>query len=138
MRLWDAKTGKELNRFGGTYSSWQWLVILDVAFAPDGRRFAAGGSDNVLRLCHLDDGRELAQFTGHTDKITSIAFSPDGTQLLSGSADRSVRLWDVDRGRERHRFDGHADQVRRWPSRRTAGTRSRRERTGACGCGVPR
>jgi WD40 repeat protein/tRNA A-37 threonylcarbamoyl transferase component Bud32 len=111
VRLWDARLGKELRCFGGTWSAWQWTILLGLAFSPDGRRFAAAGSDQILRLCQIDDGQELAQFTGHTDRVTCVAVSPDGQSLLTGSRDHTVRLWNVATRSERHRFEGHTDAV---------------------------
>src|SRR5262249_41188602 len=72
-------------------------MILSVAFSPDGRRLASGGSDEVVRLWEIHSQRQVSTFKGHTDRVDSVAFSPDGRTIVSGSADRTVRLWDADR-----------------------------------------
>lgn len=111
VRFWEAKSGKELRTIGGTYSSLQWAVVLDLAFSPDGCSFAGGCSDHVLRLWDVATGQEMALFTGHADWITTVAVSPNGRWLLSGSRDRTVRLWSIQSRRELHRFEGHTDHV---------------------------
>ena len=68
LRLWDAKTGRELSRFEGHLRG-----VLCVAFCPDGRSFVSAGSDRVMRLWDLASGRELRRFEGHTDRIACVS-----------------------------------------------------------------
>jgi WD40 repeat protein len=74
---------------------------LAVAFSPDGKTFASGGADRVIRLWDAATGKELRSFTGHIDSVNAVAFSPDGKTLASASDDGTARLWDVDTGKER-------------------------------------
>jgi sugar lactone lactonase YvrE len=70
-------------------------TVESVAFSPDGSLFAAGGSEQTIRLYRVADGQLQRIFSGHTDWVTSVAFSPDRALIASGSWDGTVRLWRV-------------------------------------------
>jgi sugar lactone lactonase YvrE len=73
-------------------------TVESVAVSPDGSLFAAGGSEQTIRLYRIADGQLQRTLTGHTDWVTSVAFSPDRALLASGSWDGTVRLWRVSDG----------------------------------------
>jgi WD40 repeat protein len=50
-----------------------------IAFSPDSKRFASGGSDTLLRVRPIGIGTDLDVTVGGA--VTGIAFSPDGGQL---------------------------------------------------------
>jgi len=71
-----------------------------IAFSPDSRTLASGGSDRMICLGELTEGKKCSRLEGHTDYVSALAFSPDGQTLASGSYDGTVRFWDVKTGKE--------------------------------------
>ncbi|MEV0976492.1 helix-turn-helix domain-containing protein [Streptomyces sp. NPDC049915] len=74
-------------------------TVFAVAFSPDHRTLAAGGSDGRIRLWNVADptdpvpvGRPV---DSHSKWVYWLAFSPDGRTLASAGRDHTVRLWNV-------------------------------------------
>jgi WD40 repeat protein len=106
VKLWDARTGKELRQFPGEGKS-----NLGIAFSPDGKLLATCGSDGSAALWDVETGRIAKKLEGHSEMVLCIRFSPDGHTVVTGGADRTTRLWDVATSRELKRFEGHLDSV---------------------------
>lgn len=62
-----------------------------LAFSPDGKTLASGGS--TLRLWDVAAGRELTRLRRHIESVLAVAFSPDGRTLAIGGADKALKLW---------------------------------------------
>jgi WD40 repeat protein len=82
-----------------------------VVAAPDGRRLASAGTDQMVRVWETASGKELLTLKGHTGEVYSVAVSPDGTRIASASADKSVKVWDAERGIELFTLQGHPEAV---------------------------
>jgi WD40 repeat protein len=65
------------------------------ALRRDGRMFAAGGHDKIVRVWDVQTGGLLAELPGHTDIVVDVDFSPDGQRVATASWDNTARVWDV-------------------------------------------
>jgi WD40 repeat protein len=118
LHSWDLATGRHQRRRcdlrdaegGGT-------GVRAVAFTPDGRLLALGGSSRIAVFV-VATGREICRFAhgngGRDDSVQFLAFAPDGRTLAWGVAgDNVIRLGEVLTGKERHRLVGHRGRVER-------------------------
>lgn len=87
IHFWDVQTGHETDKLSPRAD-----MFLCVALSPDGRRFAAGAGDGLIRLWDLASHREVATLDGHKESVTQLAFTPDGDHLVSVSKDQ-LRVW---------------------------------------------
>jgi hypothetical protein len=71
--------------------------ILCLALSKDGKRLAAGGSqDRTVRVWDAAADFKLEQsIENHADWIFGVAFSPDGKHLLTCSRDKTAKVWDL-------------------------------------------
>ena len=115
-RLWDVSDGKELATFRGhtevhPSSADRRPGIHGLAFTPDGKTLATGGSDGTIKLWDVASAKELRTLTGHTDRVRCVAVDSRGKRLASASDDRTVRLWEVGTWAKPMELTGHARGV---------------------------
>jgi WD40 repeat protein len=90
VRLLDIAGGKVAATFAEAKDE-----FISLAFSPDGKLLAAGGSDGAVRVWNSDDQKLVKELKGHGDWVSGIAFSPDGRFLASGSIDKTVQIWEA-------------------------------------------
>jgi RNA polymerase sigma factor (sigma-70 family) len=106
VRIFELPSGKEVRSLPGH----------TVAFSPDGRLIAAGGSDaGSIGLYERDTGRLVRELRGHQTAVAALAFTDGGKTLVSRgmvsvgafrpgdpaqSETEFVRAWDVATGKQ--------------------------------------
>ena len=81
-RLWDAASGKELQRL--THDD----VVSAASFSPDGRTVVTASDDKTARLWDAASGKELQRLT-HDGMVLAASFSPDGRNVVTASQDET-------------------------------------------------
>ena len=104
IKLWDAKTGKEIRSLTGHTAQ-----VLCLAVQPGDSTFVSGGADNTLRLWDVPRPEPLRLFAGHTAAVRDIAVSPDGRWAVSVSDDKAGRLWNLDTATVSSTLTGHGN-----------------------------
>jgi len=109
-RIWDADTGKELQKLAGHKGG-----INSAAFSPDGNKIVtvsgrtmtnAPGDDRTARIWDAHTGTELIKLEAPNrigtvpSAIHSAVFSPDGKKIVTVSGDHTARIWDAGTGKE--------------------------------------
>ncbi|WP_329244765.1 serine/threonine protein kinase [Actinoallomurus sp. NBC_01490] len=79
--------------------------VFSMAFSPDGKTFACGGSDSTIQLWDTRRRIQLAQIPGH-DSIEDITFSSNGKMLATAGDDKTARLWDLTSNTQIAKFTG--------------------------------
>jgi eukaryotic-like serine/threonine-protein kinase len=110
VRVWDWEHRQPVHALPGhEYHS------IPVAFSPDGRRLATGGSwGKGHRLWDVEaGGRLIRTVPAHRNPVSALAFSPDGGRLASATFGRSVYVCDTATGEVLHNLlhTGNVDGV---------------------------
>jgi WD40 repeat protein/serine/threonine protein kinase len=101
LRLWDARSGRELARTPPQSS------LVRVAFSPDGKHLATGGARGHTKVWSVPDLREVAVLPHDDQRIVfALAFSPDG-RLVTGTSDGLLRIWEWESQRLLAIWQGH-------------------------------
>lgn len=117
LRLWEVGSGKKLVEVEALPPAPPNTpprpanVLASLAFSPDGKTVAVGGSDAQIHLFQRADGKLVRSLPGHTGTITGLAFHPSGNLLVSSSKDRTVRLWNPANGQMLKSLEGHTAWV---------------------------
>ena len=107
--LWDARTGKEIQRVPDMRGSLSISRLCD--FSPDGRMLAGPCDNNQIGLWDAATGKQLHTFAARQNggiagwcQIHTVRFSPDGKFLAIGGDGGGSYVLDVATGKALHHF----------------------------------
>jgi WD40 repeat protein len=100
VQLWDAETGRELQRTG-THDGFIYTAV----FSPDGKRIITASYDRTARIWDVETGRQIQRLVGHRDRVQCAVFSSDGQRAFTASNDGTARAWDAETGKELRRYN---------------------------------
>jgi WD40 repeat protein/serine/threonine protein kinase len=105
--LWDATTHTKLGRLRHADNVW------GLAFSPDSRWLVSWHGDGAILVWDVSDRRQIADFGGHSDRVTAAAFSSDSKRFVTASVgDRSMVVWDAKLLSKETVLMGHIARVR--------------------------
>ncbi|KAK9154693.1 hypothetical protein Sjap_002173 [Stephania japonica] len=89
VKLWDAKSGKELCSFHGHKN-----IVLCVKWNQNGNWVLTAGKDQIIKLYDIRAMKELESFRGHRKDVTALAWHPFHEEyFVSGSFDGAIFHW---------------------------------------------
>ncbi|KAF2207438.1 hypothetical protein CERZMDRAFT_51124 [Cercospora zeae-maydis SCOH1-5] len=94
-RLWDINQMKLIKEFSPKERG-----LAAVEFSEDMKHVLAGGNDNITYKFETDTGREVMQYTGHSQLVRSLWLDSANDRVVSGSYDLDLRVYDFTTGQE--------------------------------------
>jgi RNA polymerase sigma factor (sigma-70 family) len=108
VRVVDLRSGQPVCKTAGHRGQ-----VQAVAYSPDGKTLASGGTDDTIRFWEPLTGTEVRQANARQLYVCSLAFSPDGKRVASaGYNSLELCLWDAVSGVEVRRWKAHGSSVR--------------------------
>lgn len=117
VRLWEPASGKKIIDITAKpppppkTPAGPANVVQSLAFSPDNKLLAVGGSDYQVHLFSVPDGKLVRSLPGHTSSVTGLQFHPSGAVLASCSKDRTIKLWNPANAQMLKSLEGHTAWV---------------------------
>jgi len=80
-------------------------------FSPNGKYIASGDINGSVKVWNSNNGKLIANFSGHTKEISDILFSSDSNYMFSSSYDKTIRIWSIIEKKLLHTLRGHTEGI---------------------------
>lgn len=88
--MWDVESHEQICEFQPAGER-----VRALAFSPDARHLAAGGSALQVQLIDTSSGTSAGSLRGHEDELLCLEYVSGTGRILTGSNDHTVRLWNA-------------------------------------------
>lgn len=93
VHLLDVASGKLLRTISGHLNG-----ATDIRFSVDGKHLLSTGRDTCVRVCQVEDGKEVAHFGTprggqFKDWLSAVALSPDGKTIAATDIAGLIHVW---------------------------------------------
>lgn len=106
VKIWDARTGREISSFHGPPRSEWFLLAHTFCFSPDGQQVASVGQ-GLVQVRDVVTGQVTRTVRGRS----SVSFSPDGHRLATFGPNFCIKVWDTQNGQEVRTLVGHPNSL---------------------------
>lgn len=89
LRIWDIQSGRQLEELELGFVDPQ----ADIALSDDGRYFALGNLNNLIRILSTETGEFIR--TIETENTKSMTFLPNSTILATAQTKKNLEFWEV-------------------------------------------
>jgi WD40 repeat protein len=89
----------------------QLQAVYQVRYSPDGRRLAAVGEDDLIRVFDLRTFRQEVVLATGQGEVNGISFAPGGTICASAGDDGTIRVWNLATGMEIRSIQAHSGEA---------------------------
>lgn len=93
-RLWDLSKMECVKEFPAKERG-----LAAVEFSDDAKYVLAGGNDHVTYKFEVATGKEVLQYTGHSQLVRSLFLDTQNKRVVSGSYDLDLRVYDYESGK---------------------------------------
>lgn len=93
LQFWDPRSGKLLRTAEVTSDT-----VFGASLSPDGKKAAAGGTDNSVYVFDSGTGKQLYKVTSHENWVLATVFGVNSKRFVSVGRDRAAKLVDADAG----------------------------------------
>jgi WD40 repeat protein len=96
IQLWNVQT-KQVGPLlvGHKNNSDGMMMIMGLAFSPDGKLLASTSYDKTIRVWDTTTGKQIANVNVDGKGPSSLAWSTEGAFIASGDLDGSITIWGV-------------------------------------------
>ncbi|ETO11762.1 F-box and wd40 domain protein, partial [Reticulomyxa filosa] len=90
---------------------------IDYSTFADCQFICSGSSDQTVRVCDVDNNKQIQSFNGHSEEVYCVKFSSyhyhnhRQNVICSSSFDKTIRFWDFKHNKELQIFNGHTSGV---------------------------